>query len=87
MKNSFALAVLVSFVIFNTLLHSQGIFLEKGEAGVFIDGSYTTIENGTGSNIGGGFAIGGIFEFGFSISNLKMELDNYYYNYSQKNRS
>ena len=83
MKNSFALAVLVS-LIFNTLLHSQGIFLEKGEAGVFIDGGYTELENGTGSNIGGGFAIGGAFEFGFSISNLKIELDNYYYNYSQK---
>jgi len=44
MKNSFALAVLVSFIFSFSHIRSQGIFLEKGEAGFFADGSYSSLE-------------------------------------------
>ena len=66
MKNSFVLAVLVSLIFSFSYIHSQGIFLEKGEAGFFADGSYSSLENGHATSFGGGFALGGIMELGFT---------------------
>ena len=79
MKNSFALAVLVSlnFSISNT--YSQGIFLEKGEAGFFANGGYSSLESGYATSFGGGFALGGVMELGFSSTNSTIEVDQYYY--------
>ncbi|HMN26492.1 MAG: hypothetical protein IT276_11230 [Ignavibacteriaceae bacterium] len=79
MKNSFALAVLISFIFSVSQIYSQGIFLEKGEAGVFLNGGYTGLESGYATSFGGGFALGGIFEFGFSSTTSTIELNNYYY--------
>ena len=79
MKNSFVLAVLVSLIFSFSHTYSQGIFLEKGEAGLFLNGGYTGLESGYATSFGGGFGLGGIFEFGFSTSTSTIELDNYYY--------
>jgi hypothetical protein len=79
MKNSFALAVLVSFIFSFSHIRSQGIFLEKGEAGFFADGSYSSLETGYATSFGGGFALGGVMELGFTSSTSTIELDNYYY--------
>ncbi|MBK7632581.1 MAG: hypothetical protein IPJ23_18165 [Ignavibacteriales bacterium] len=78
MKNSFVLAVLVTLFV-SSHTYSQGIFLDKGEAGLFLNGGYTGLESGYAASFGGGFALGGIFEFGFSTSTSTIELDNYYY--------
>ena len=79
MKNSFVLAVLVSLFISFSHIYSQGIFLEKGEAGFFADGSYSSLESGHATSFGGGFALGGVMELGFTSSTSTIELDNYYY--------
>ena len=79
MKNSFVLAVLVSLIFSFSHTYSQGIFLEKGEAGLFLNGGYTGLVSGYATSFGGGFGLGGIFEFGFSTSTSTIELDNYYY--------
>ena len=76
MKNSFVLAVLVSLFISFSHIYSQGIFLEKGEAGFFADGSYSSLESGHATSFGGGFALGGVMELGFTSS--KAEIDNEY---------
>lgn len=77
MKNSFALAVLVSLFISFSYTYAQGIFLEKGEAGFFANGGYSSLENGNATSFGGGFALGGFFEFGFSSTNSKIKLSDY----------
>ena len=76
MKSSFALAVLVSAIFSFSNTYSQGIFLEKGEAGFFADGSYSSLESGHATSFGGGFALGGVMELGFTSS--KAEIDNEY---------
>lgn len=76
MKNSFALAGLVSLIFSFSNTYSQGIFLEKGEVGFFADGSYSSLESGHATSFGGGFALGGVMELGFTSS--KAEIDNEY---------
>jgi len=76
MESSFALAVLVSLIFSFSHIHPQGIFLEKGEAGFFADGIYSSLESGHTTSFGGGFALGGIMELGFTSS--KAEIDNEY---------
>ena len=76
MESSFALAVLVSLIFSFSHIHPQGIFLEKGEAGFFTDGSYSSLESGHATSFGGGFALGGVMELGFTSS--KAEIDNEY---------
>ena len=77
MKNSFALAVLVTLIFSYSHIYSQGIFLEKGEVGVFGDGGYASLESGNATSIGVGVAFGGVFEFGFSNTNSKIKLSKY----------
>jgi hypothetical protein len=79
MKSSFVLAVLVSLIFSFSHIYSQGIFLEKGEAGFFVNGSYSSLESGHATSFGGGFAVGGIMELGFSSTNSTIEIDQYYY--------
>ena len=79
MKNSFVLAVLVSLFFSFSHIYSQGIFLEKGEAGFFANGGFSSLESGYATSFGGGFALGGIMELGFTSSTSTIELDNYYY--------
>jgi hypothetical protein len=79
MKSSFALAVLVSLIFSFSYIYSQGIFLEKGEAGFFANGGYSSLESGYATSFGGGFALGGVMELGFTSSTSTIELDNYYY--------
>lgn len=79
MKNSFVLAVLVSLFISFSHIHSQGIFLEKGEAGFFANGGYSSLEIGYATSFGGGFALGGVMELGFSSTNSTIEVNHYYY--------
>ena len=79
MKSSFVLAVLVSLFFSFSHIYSQGIFLEKGEAGFFANGGYSSLESGYATSFGGGFALGGIMELGFSSTNSTIEVDNYYY--------
>ena len=77
MKNSFALAVLISLIFSFSHIYSQGIFLEKGEAGFFVNGGYTKFKTGSGTSIGGGAVLGGVFEFDFSSTNSKIKLSKY----------
>ena len=79
MKNSFVFAVLVSLLFTFSHTYSQGIFLEKGEAGFFVNGGYSSLELGNATSFGGGFALGGVMELGFSSTNSTIEVDNYYY--------
>ncbi len=79
MKSGFALAVLVSLIFSFSNTYSQGIFLEKGEAGFFVNGSYSSLEIGNATSFGGGFALGGVMELGFSSTNSTIEIDHYYY--------
>ena len=79
MKNSFALAVLVSLIFSFSHIYSQGIFLEKGEAGFFANGGYSSLESGYATSFGVGFALGGVMELGFSSTNSTIEVDQYYY--------
>ena len=79
MKNSFALAVLVSLIFSFSNTYSQGIFLEKGEAGFFANGGYSSLESGYATSFGVGFALGGVMELGFSSTNSTIEVDQYYY--------
>ena len=79
MKRSFALAVFVTLVLSFSNVFSQGIFLEKGEAGFFANGGYSSLESGYATSFGGGFALGGVMELGFSSTTSTIELDNYYY--------
>jgi hypothetical protein len=79
MKSSFVLAVLANLIISFSYTYSQGIFLEKGEAGFFANGGYSSLESGNATSFGGGFALGGIMELGFTSSTSTIELDNYYY--------
>ena len=79
MKNSFILAVLVSLFISFSYTYAQGIFFEKGEAGFFANGGYSSLESGYATSFGGGFALGGVMELGFSSTTSTIELDNYYY--------
>ena len=76
MKSSFVLAVLVSLIFSFSHTYSQGIFLEKGEAGFFADGSYSSLEIANATSFGVGFALGGVMELGFTSS--KAEIDNEY---------
>lgn len=74
---------LIIWVIFLTNffasnLFSQSVFLEKGEAGIFASGSYSKFELGEGASIGGGFALGGVLEVGYSHSSTTVKIDNYY---------
>ncbi len=73
MKNSFVLAVLVSLIFSFSHTYSQGIFLEKGEAGFFANGGYSSLESGHATSFGGGFALGGVMELGFTSTNSKIE--------------
>jgi hypothetical protein len=77
MKNGFVLAVLVSLIFSYSHIYSQGIFLKKGEVGVFGDGGYASLESGNATSIGVGVAFGGVFEFGFSNTNSKIKLSKY----------
>ena len=77
MKNSFAFAVLVSLVFSYSHIYSQGIFLEKGEFGVFSNGGYTSLESGNATSLGVGVALGGVLEFDFSSTNSKIKLSRY----------
>ncbi len=77
MKNSFALAVLISLFFSFSHTYSQGIFLEKGEAGFFADGSYSSLESGHTISFGGGFALGGVMELGFTSSTSEITLEMY----------
>jgi hypothetical protein len=77
MKNSLALAVLVTLIFSFSHIYSQGIFLDKGEFGVFGDGGYTSMESGTATSLGVGVALGGVLEFGFSNTNSKIKLSKY----------
>jgi hypothetical protein len=79
MKNSFVFVVLISLIISFSYTYSQGIFLEKGEAGFFANGGYSNLESGYATSFGGGFALGGIMELGFSSTNSTIEVNNYYY--------
>ena len=79
MKNSFVLAVLVSLIFSFSHIYSQGIFLEKGEAGFFANGGYSSLESGYATSFGVGFALGGVMELGFSSTNSTIEVDQYYY--------
>jgi hypothetical protein len=81
MKNTFALAVLVSLFYSSPYIYSQGIVLDKGEFGVFGNAGYTSIESGNATSFGVGIALGGVLEFGFSTTNSKIEIDNYYYSH------
>lgn len=77
MKNSFFIAALVSLIFSFPLSYSQGIFLEKGEAGIFLNGGYSSVEDGYATSFGGGAAFGGVFEFGFSSTSSKIKLSQY----------
>lgn len=73
MKNSLVLAVFVSLIFSFSHLYSQGIFLEKGEVGFYFGGGYTSLEKGSGVSLGGGFALGGVMELGFTSSNTSID--------------
>jgi len=73
MKNSSVYAVLVSLVLSFSNTYSQGIFLEKGEAGFYFGGGYTSLEKGDAVSLGGGFALGGIMELGFTSTNTSVD--------------
>lgn len=77
MKNRFVLAVMVSLVFTFSYTYSQGIFLEKGEAGFFANGGYSSLESGHATSFGGGLAIGGIMELDFNSSTSEIKLDMY----------
>lgn len=77
MKNSFVLAVLVGLIFSFSHIYSQGIFLEKGEAGFFANGGYSSLESGHATSFGGGFAVGGIMELGFTSSTSEVSLEMY----------
>ncbi len=77
MKNSFALTVLVSIIFSFSNTYSQGIFLEKGEAGFFANGGYSSLESGHATSFGGGLAVGGIMELGFTSSTSEVSLEMY----------
>ncbi len=77
MKNSFVIAVLVSIVLSYSHIYSQGIFLDKGEFGVFGNGGYTSLESSHATSFGGGFALGGIIELGFTSSTSEITLEMY----------
>lgn len=77
MKNCFIPAVLVFLLFSITSSFAQGIFLEKGEAGFFADGGYSSLKSSHATSIGAGFALGGIFEFGFTSSTSKIKLSMY----------
>ncbi len=77
MKNSFALTMLLSLIFSFSYIYSQGIFLEKGEAGIFLNGGYSSVEDGHATSFGGGAAFGGVFEFDFSSTNSKIKLSKY----------
>lgn len=79
MRNSFWFVVLFSVILSFSHSYSQGIFLEKGEFGVFVDGGYSKFENGNGTSFGAGFSAGGYFEFEISRSTSEIEMSNYYY--------
>ena len=68
MKNSFALAVLVS-LIFSFFKHILSrYFFRKGRSRIFSNGGYSSLESGHATSFGGGFALGGIMELGFTSS-------------------
>jgi hypothetical protein len=73
--------VLVTLIFSFSPIYSQGIFLDKGEFGFFGDGGYTSLESGNATSLGVGVALGGVLEFGFSTTNSKIEIDNYYYSH------
>ena len=77
MKNSFILAVLMFLSFSISSSFAQGIFLEKGEAGFFADGGYSSLKNSYATSIGAGIAFGGIFEFGYTSSISKIKLSMY----------
>ncbi len=77
MKNCFIPAVLMFLLFSIASSFAQGIFLEKGEAGFFADGGYSSLKNSHATSIGAGFALGGFFEFGFSSSTSKIKLSTY----------
>ena len=77
MKISYIFAVLFCVEFSFSHIYAQGIFLEKGEVGFFADGSYSSLENGHATSFGGGFALGGYFELGFTSTNSNLTLDRY----------
>ena len=77
MKHSFVIALLVSIVLSYSHIYSQGIFLDKGEFGVFGNGGYTSLESSHATSFGGGFALGGIIELGFTSSTSEITLEMY----------
>lgn len=77
MKPGFGVWVILFLSFCSSNLFSQGIFLEKGEAGFFANGGYTKFKTGSGTSIGGGAALGGVFEFDFSSTNSKIKLSKY----------
>jgi|GEM_PF-4368796 hypothetical protein len=77
MKISFVLAVFVSLFVSFSHTYSQGIFIETGEAGFFANGGYSSLESGHATSFGGGFAVGGILELGFTSSTTEIPLEMY----------
>ena len=77
MRNSFWFVVFFSVILSFSHSYSQGIFLEKGEAGFFAGGSYSSLENGHSTSFGGGFALGGVMELGFTSSTSEIKLEMY----------
>lgn len=73
MKSGFVLSVLMFFTFFVSSSFSQGIFLDKGEAGFYFGGGYTNVEKGEAVSLGGGFALGGVMELGFTSTNTSVD--------------
>lgn len=78
MKPSFGIWVILFLNFCSSNLFSQSVFLEKREVGFFASGTYNKFEMGEGAAIGGGFAIGGVFEIYYSHNSSTVKIDNYF---------
>ncbi|KAB2925226.1 MAG: hypothetical protein F9K22_03805 [Bacteroidetes bacterium] len=67
------LAILILAVCGSSLLFSQGQFLERGQNGFGIQGSFSSTDNAT--SLGGslGYSASGVFDFGLSISSISFK--------------
>jgi hypothetical protein len=72
-----SLLISISF-LFTCPIFSQNIFIDSNQVAIFLNGSSLWSSNSHALNISGGFAIGGILDFGYQGSFISTEGQGYY---------
>lgn len=72
MKYSRFFLITLLVFLFSLQLYSQGSFLEKGQSGLGVSGSFSSNKDASAIGGSGGYSVNGIFDFGLSVSKVSL---------------